>query len=287
MKCIGVGVLLILLFFGIFVIQPAVFVFAASGTVNISATVLGCGDNIIEGIEQCDGSNLGGATCASLGFSGGVLGCDASCDFDVSQCTGVSAPMVAINSITGNTIPNISVSTTIKNEGAQATEYQYEWCVVPGINDTCEGGNAISYDARAQMIQPGESINPTLISVVPDAGNYYFRLTVYYGSGETSNAVKYFTAVAASPPPPSSGGGGGGVAPIIIPPATTCNGADFNHDGKVNSIDFSILLAFWHTNKPFRNPCVDINHDGQVNSVEFSILMYQWGTKGIPWVPKK
>jgi len=55
-----------------------------------------------------------------------------------------------------------------------------------------------------------------------------------------------------------------------------CSGADFNHDGKVNSVDFSILLAFWQKSSPFKNPCVDINKDSKVNSVDFSILLYQW-----------
>jgi hypothetical protein len=58
---------------------------------------------------------------------------------------------------------------------------------------------------------------------------------------------------------------------------TSCIGADFNHDGKVNSVDFSIMLAFWKTAYPFKNACVDINKDKQVNSVDFSILLYQWG----------
>ena len=96
MRYIGVCISLILLFFGIFVIRPAGFVLATSGTVNITATVPGCGDNIIEGIEQCDGSDLGGSTCASLGFAGGDLSCNANCDFDVSKCTNVVAPTVPI-----------------------------------------------------------------------------------------------------------------------------------------------------------------------------------------------
>ena len=38
--------------------------------------------------EQCDGSDLGGATCASLGFTGGTLSCNTNCVFDTSGCTG-------------------------------------------------------------------------------------------------------------------------------------------------------------------------------------------------------
>lgn len=46
-----------------------------------------CGNGVIDPPEQCDRSDLGGATCQTQGFSGGTLGCDQSCHFDVSQCT--------------------------------------------------------------------------------------------------------------------------------------------------------------------------------------------------------
>jgi hypothetical protein len=62
-----------------------------------------------------------------------------------------------------------------------------------------------------------------------------------------------------------------------------CTGADFNHDGQVNSVDFSIMLAFWKKTAPFKNVCVDINGDKQVDSTDFSILLYQWGKKPIPF----
>jgi hypothetical protein len=54
-----------------------------------------------------------------------------------------------------------------------------------------------------------------------------------------------------------------------------CRGADLNFDGKVNIVDFSILLYFWGQKKP-ANRCADINFDGIVNIVDFSIMMYQW-----------
>jgi hypothetical protein len=47
-----------------------------------------CGNNIINGSEQCDGPDLGGQTCDGLGFSGGTLGCTGSCTFDTSGCAG-------------------------------------------------------------------------------------------------------------------------------------------------------------------------------------------------------
>lgn len=46
-----------------------------------------CGDGVIQGTEQCDGSNLGGSTCSALGFTGGSLSCDTGCRFNTSACT--------------------------------------------------------------------------------------------------------------------------------------------------------------------------------------------------------
>ncbi len=48
-----------------------------------------CGDAVVqEGDEQCDGNELGGATCESLGRYGGELTCDDGCQFDLSTCAG-------------------------------------------------------------------------------------------------------------------------------------------------------------------------------------------------------
>src|SRR6185295_18381322 len=52
-----------------------------------------CGDGVIGGDERCDGSDLGGATCASIkgaGYfarPGQALGCKPDCTFDTSACT--------------------------------------------------------------------------------------------------------------------------------------------------------------------------------------------------------
>jgi hypothetical protein len=62
-----------------------------SGTVSIQANVPGCGDNIIQSGEECDGSNLGGQTCQSRGFSSGTLSCNSNCTFNTSQCSSASS----------------------------------------------------------------------------------------------------------------------------------------------------------------------------------------------------
>ena len=45
-----------------------------------------CGDGIINRNEQCDGDNLGRASCESLGYSGGRLRCNPACTFDTNRC---------------------------------------------------------------------------------------------------------------------------------------------------------------------------------------------------------
>lgn len=47
-----------------------------------------CGNNIKEVGEDCDGTDLGGKTCANFGYTGGTLNCrPISCVFDKSACT--------------------------------------------------------------------------------------------------------------------------------------------------------------------------------------------------------
>jgi hypothetical protein len=48
--------------------------------------------------------------------------------------------------------------------------------------------------------------------------------------------------------------------------------SDLTKDGKVNLIDFSILLYHWKTS----DPVADINRDGTVNLTDFSILLANW-----------
>ncbi len=48
-----------------------------------------CGNNLKEGTEECDGTDLFGETCQSQGFTSGTLSCTGSCTLDTSGCTAV------------------------------------------------------------------------------------------------------------------------------------------------------------------------------------------------------
>lgn len=59
--------------------QP--FALVIAGVLNL------CGNNVIEAPEVCDGTALGGQTCVTQGFDGGVLACGNTCAaFDTSAC---------------------------------------------------------------------------------------------------------------------------------------------------------------------------------------------------------
>jgi hypothetical protein len=58
--------------------------------------------------------------------------------------------------------------------------------------------------------------------------------------------------------------------------ATRALNTDLNRDGKVNLVDFSILLFWWGTAGGDSNPPADINADAKVNLTDFSILLFNW-----------
>lgn len=52
--------------------------------------------------------------------------------------------------------------------------------------------------------------------------------------------------------------------------------SDLNRDGKVNLIDFSILIFWWDTPGGNSNPPADINQNARVGLEDFSILLFNW-----------
>jgi cysteine-rich repeat protein len=52
--------------------------------------------------------------------------------------------------------------------------------------------------------------------------------------------------------------------------------SDLSRDGKINLIDFSILIFWWNTNGGDSNPSADINGNARVGLEDFSILLFNW-----------
>ena len=83
------GVTLILLGLSVFPFSVSALVLTSSDDIQINARVIGCGDGVIQDVlgEQCDGVNLGGESCNSIGFQSGTLSCRPSCIFETALCT--------------------------------------------------------------------------------------------------------------------------------------------------------------------------------------------------------
>jgi hypothetical protein len=47
----------------------------------------GCGNRVLNPGEECDGPDVGGATCMGVTNQGGTLRCNSNCTFDVAACT--------------------------------------------------------------------------------------------------------------------------------------------------------------------------------------------------------
>ena len=137
--------------------------------------------------------DLGGATALTLNDYWEVEG---------------SPAQVIINSISDTTVPSISANVTISNEGNSGYEYQYEWCVVTSQDNQCGGGDDIDYASAAKFLAAGEDYTANLSATVPNTGNYWFKVVVYYGT-EASGASRVFTATEEGEEEGTTGGGGG------------------------------------------------------------------------------
>jgi len=74
--------LILLAFLLILLLRP---VYASVQEASTRSSV--CGNGVKESGEQCDGSDLAGASCTSQGYTGGTLSCNSSCNFITSACT--------------------------------------------------------------------------------------------------------------------------------------------------------------------------------------------------------
>ena len=70
-------------------------IFADNSGVILTVTVADCGNSVVNSGEQCDGSNFGNFNCASLGFNGGTLSCNASCQYITNSCIPASVAYTA------------------------------------------------------------------------------------------------------------------------------------------------------------------------------------------------
>ncbi len=128
-----------------------------------------CGNEVIDGDEECDGSDLGGATCVDVNpaFESGSLVCGSSCTFDASGCmVAPGTALVTLNELTSEEVlagPFMSPNDAIElhNAGSAAADvsgwqisddpaFAFEQTYVLPAGTTIEPGEflvLISFDA--------------------------------------------------------------------------------------------------------------------------------------------
>lgn len=311
--------------------------------VSITATIQikGCGNEIMETGEQCDGSDLNGETCQSKGYDGGTLSCNADCTFNTSSCTtdtnggnGVSggggyvAPTISTKVIlSGRAYPGSDVhilsdgklAKTVKADSKASFKTEIK-DITPGIwsfsvwaidkNNIKSITYTLTFRVAADTITTVSGIFlPPTINIDKNSLNRgeilnifgqtvpNVQVDVHILSEETIEKVEsdeigawllafntqfleqgsHVSKAQSQITPEEKSGFGQALTFYIgkaVPPELNpiCPGADLNKDGRVNLIDFSVLLYWWGR----ENAGVDQNMNGIVDLPDFSIMLYYW-----------
>ena len=138
-------------------------------------------------------------------------------------------------------------------------------------------GNAISPQPTFTWTATGGTVDSSgVYTAGNEAGIFAVTATASYGNQGTAS-------VTISDPPPSGGGGsssggggggGGGGGISYIPKRIK---GDLNGDGKVDDLDFSILMGAWNSKRT--GPLAEDVGDGTVGDSDFSIVMSNWTSK--------
>lgn len=159
-----------------------------------------CGDGAVNNGEECDGTNLGGNTCVSLGYSGGTLSCS-QCKLVKSGCTsaststGIQSARDAVNAF-GEIACNVAI------KGATVT------LVRPQVGDDEAGffiqegptGPAIFVNASAGSGSPavGDKVNLTATKVTMDEVRRIIEYTGYSKVSSGNDISKWGQELAAA-----------------------------------------------------------------------------------------
>ena len=133
-----------------------------------------CGDSLVQegDDETCDGGNLNGQTCQSLGYTGGTLACGAGCTYDVSGCAGRCGNGVIDEDevCDGGNLAEETCLTQGYHGGALACEadcngYNLDNCVAVGqcgdgviqetYGEVCDGGNLDGHTCQGEGFYSG------------------------------------------------------------------------------------------------------------------------------------
>jgi hypothetical protein len=243
-----------------------------NATVDIFAYVPGCNNELVDNGEQCDGNNLGGSSCQSLGFSGGNLSCTSVCTFLTNQCllntgssqssggggrnvrndnilakanivvTGVAVPLSRITLL----IDGVTVSTSFAN-----AEGKFQ-ITVSGVLDG-------TYTVQIISFSLGGIIDKSQVFLVESRDGLSVKISdvILTPPFKEQDEIEIDTEEAKIPG-----------CPINIYGGQECS---------LSKVDFVLMrLAFLRGNIQDYKESYDFNNDGSINLTDFSILAYYW-----------
>ena len=189
---------------------------------------------------------------ASFGFwatdSSGTRSLTVNTTFDVTQG--------AVTSLNGILIPpTIRVSKTVVNPGETVT-VSGQTMPDSTVEVVVDSGTKTFTTTSDSTGKWSLELNTGSLSV----SAHTLKARFISGSGSLKTQSPYGTSLALS---------------VGVEGKATSN-SDLNRDGKVNLIDFSILIFWWGTPGGNSNPPADINQNGKVGLEDFSILLFNW-----------
>jgi len=233
----------------LFVVSVFAIVSAGSDSVIFRAKILVCGDGVAEPQEACDGSDFKGTSCSDHGFAAGNLNCTPACDIETLYCN-TPIPLPVVGGGSGGGPVNVRKSQVIFS--GVAGSYNSVVVLEDGkIKDT----EMASRDGSFRVVITGLN-----------GGAYNFSVYARDDNNKLSDSQSFYTKIDESETKEFKG--------IKLFTKKAVNMADINEDGKVNLVDFSILL-YWF-GKPLNDKGVDLNGDGEIDLSDFSILAFYW-----------
>ncbi|MBR9701204.1 hypothetical protein GOV11_05050 [Candidatus Woesearchaeota archaeon] len=123
---------------------------AGESLIEISQPSQICGNDIAEGTEACDGTDLRGASCQSRGYDSGQLAC-VGCYYDESSCVNYACG-------NGNLDPGEECDdgNTNSEDGCSSScvdEYCGDGVLQQGLGEECEDGNTANGDGCSSTCQ--------------------------------------------------------------------------------------------------------------------------------------
>ncbi|MBI3888448.1 hypothetical protein HY311_01500 [Candidatus Nomurabacteria bacterium] len=156
-------ILIIIIAFSVFFLKEITKVSAL--TITVTANVPGCGNNVIDAGEQCDGINLGGSSCLSRGFASGSLSCTSICTFNTSICN-IFPPVINNGGGGGGGGGNNNAPSSIPNTNVVFTGRAYPKSTVTLLKDAQVVAMTVAdTDANFQVTISGLSSGSYIFSV--------------------------------------------------------------------------------------------------------------------------